>query len=281
MTDATWHVPPTLLRRFVDAPGGLDDVSASSIEAHLVECGACRTRLRDWADREALAFSWDAVADRIDRPRVTMGERVLQRLGVQGNAARLLAATPALRAASLVAVVVIAAAAAVASRSADAGGPFLLLAPLAPLVMVGVSFAPTGDPAAEAGLATPLHGAGLVLRRAFAVLVVTFAALGLATPAVPGLGIEAAGWVVPALALTLGSMCAATWVRAEVAVAVLASVWLIAVPVLRWSAGREVAYAASPAFTAAGQLTAAAVAFLAAAVLVARRDHFATLGVLR
>jgi hypothetical protein len=69
--------------------------------------------------------------------------------------------------------------------------------------------------------------------------------------------------------------------RTEVAVVLLAVSWVAIVPALRWSAGREVTYAASPAFSLAGQLTAAGVAILAASLLLARRDRFATLEVQR
>ena len=62
------------------------------------------------------------------------------------------------------------AAAVAASRSVDDSRPFLALAPLVPLAGVAVSFGPAPDPAGEAGLATPMHGAGLVLRRPIAVL---------------------------------------------------------------------------------------------------------------
>jgi hypothetical protein len=281
MTDTDWHVPPTLLHRFTADPLGVDDVTASSIEAHVVECAGCRREMAAAVDPGALAASWDLIADRIDRPRATLGERFLQRLGIDGSHARLIAATPALRAAGLASVVALAVAAVVVSRTRDAEGPFLVLAPLAPLLMVGLSFAPTDDPAAEAGLATPLHGAGLVIRRAVAVLVVAFLVLGVASLALPDLGVEAAGWILPALALTLGSLSLATWMRAETAVSLLAVSWITLVTALRWSAGREVSYATSPTFSLAGQLTAAAIAVIAAALLVARRDRFTTLEVLR
>jgi hypothetical protein len=281
MTHTDWHVSDTLLHRFVEDPAGIDDVTASSVEAHLVACGDCRALLREHAAPASSQHSWDAIADRIDRPRLLLGERLLQLLGVQGSVARLLAVTPALRVAGLLAVVVVAAAAAAVSRSADAEGPFLLLAPLAPLAMVGLSFAPTGDPAAETGMATPLHGFGLMVRRTVAILLVTFGALGVATLAAPGLGLEAAGWVLPALALTIGSLCLATWLRIEVAVVLLAVAWVAVVVSLRWAAGHGVTYAASPAFSLAGQLTAGAVAMVAASLLVVRRDRFATLEVLR
>jgi hypothetical protein len=280
MTTTDWHVPDALLRRFTEDPGAIDDVTASSIEAHVIACARCRGRMADAAAPSFVATSWDAIADRIDRPRPSAVQRLLERLGVDGGLARLLAATPALRAAGLAAVVGLAVAAAVLSRTADAEGPFLVLAPLAPLAAVAASFAPASDPAGEAGAATPLHGVGLVVRRALAVLLVTFGSLGLAALALPDLGLEAMAWALPALALALGALCLSTFVRTEVGVTVLAVAWLMGVSTVRWLAGRELAYAASPTFSLVGQLTAAALALVALALLVARRDRFATLEVL-
>ena len=146
MTTTDWHVPDDLLRRFTDDPGAIDDVTASSIEAHLIQCADCRTRMAASAPAAFVAASWELVADRIDRPSGSMVERLLDRLGLDAGVARLLAATPALRAAGLAAVVGLAVGAAVLSRTSEAEGPFLVLAPLVPLLAVAASFAPASDP---------------------------------------------------------------------------------------------------------------------------------------
>jgi hypothetical protein len=236
--------------------------------------------MADGAAASFVAASWDAIADRIDRPGTSVVQRLLERMGMDGGLARLLAATPALQAAGLAAVVALAVGAAVLSRTADAEGPFLVLAPLAPLAAVAASFAPASDPAGEAGVATPLHGVGLVVRRAFAILLVTFGSLGLAALALPDLGLEALAWVLPALALALGALGLSTFVRPEVGVPLLAGGWLVTVWTVRWIAGRELTYAASPTFALAGQMTALGLCLAALALLVARRDRFATLEVL-
>ena len=167
------------------------------------------------------------------------------------------------------------------SRAAGADGPFLVLAPLAPLGAVAAAFAPVADPGGEAGVATPLHGAGLVVRRTLAVLTVTFVALALAALALPNLSGSAAAWVLPGLALTLSALALATWTRIEVAVWSLGAGWLTAVTLGRWLVERPTAIDAVPLFTAPGQATAAAVAVAATAVLVARRDRLATLEAFR
>jgi hypothetical protein len=281
MTDAHWHVPPPLLAGFADDPGAVDDVTAASIDAHLLACADCRQGLTAAAAPVLAAASWAAVADRIDRPRLTMLERLLRRLGIGSGTGRLLAATPALQAAGLVTVAVVAVAAGVLSRTAGADGLFLVLAPLVPLGAVAASFASAADPAGEAGVGTPLHGAGLVLRRAGAILTVNFGLLGAAALVLPDLGPSAAAWVLPALALALGSLALATWLRAEVAVATLAAGWLLTVWSLWWFAGHDIAVADSATFATAGQMAALAGTAAALTVLVARRDRFATLEVVR
>ena len=271
-----WHAPAGLLARFAAEPHSIDDVTAASLETHLVACPACRAGVASTA-RLDVAASWDAVADRIDRPRASLAERLLERLGVGGGLARLVSATPALRLAGLALIAGLAAAAVLLAREADAGGPFLVLAPLVPLATVAATFAPAADPAGEAGVATPVHGAGLALRRASVVLGTTFVLLGLASVGVPGLGLESAAWVLPALALALGSLALGTWWRVEHCVAGLAVFWLATIASLRLVEGRHFALGESAAFSASGQFTAVAVAFLAAAILTARSDRFATL----
>ena len=79
-TPRAWHVPPALLARFADDSGTVDDVIAASIDAHLLACAECRHGLTAVAAPGLAATSWAAVADRIDRPRTTVLERILRRL---------------------------------------------------------------------------------------------------------------------------------------------------------------------------------------------------------
>jgi hypothetical protein len=78
--------------------------------------------------------------------------------------------------------------------------------------------------------------------------------------------------------LTLGAMALATRVRVEVAVTAMVVMWLGGVGLLASAqAGQPVA--ALELFTAAGQFGSAALAVVAAAVLVVRRNSFVTLEV--
>lgn len=272
-----WHAPPSLLARFAGEPAALDDVTASSIEGHLVACSACRAQVASATPPSAVTASWDLVADRIDRPRRSLPEWVLRRMGFRSGLARLVGATPALQLAGLAAVIGVAVAAALLSRSVDAGGPFLVLAPLVPLAAVAATFAPAADPAGETGVATPLHGAGLALRRAAFVVGTSFAVLGLAALGVPGVGLEGAAWVLPALALALSSLALGTWWRVEVCVAGLALAWVATTASVWVLESRRLALADTAVFGAAGQFAALAATLLATAILAVRSDRFATL----
>jgi len=281
MTNTDWHAPPDLLARFAHNPAALDDMTAASVEAHLVVCADCRGQMAAAVSPALVTASWDAIADRIDQPRPARLERVLHGIGVGSGFGRLLAATPALQGAGLLAICVLAAGAVVLSLTADAEGPFLVMAPLVPLAAVAASFAPAADPAGEAAVATPMHGAGLVIRRAIAVVGITFGVLGAAALALPDLGPTAAAWVLPALAMALGTLALGTWLRVEVAVGVLTSAWLLGVSSVWWLAGRDIPLADSATFSVTGQMIALAAAIAAATTAAARRDRFATLEAIR
>ena len=276
MNQTEWHASPALLARFASDPAGLDDVTASSVESHLVACAACRGHLAAAAPFD-VAASWDAVADRIDRPRATVFERLLEHLGFGSGTTRLVGATPGLWLAGLAAVAVLSVVAALVSRTAGAIGPFLVLAPLVPLAGVAAAFAPAADPAGETGVATPLHGVGLALRRAAIVVATTFVLLASAALVVPGVGAESAAWVLPALAMVLGSLALGTWWRVEVCSAGLAIVWMASTGAVRVIEGYRIPLADTAAFGTGGQAFALIVMLLAGAVLAARSDRYATL----
>jgi hypothetical protein len=86
--------------------------------------------------------------------------------------------------------------------------------------------------------------------------------------------------VLPALALALGALALGTWLRVEVAVGVLSGAWLLAVWSV-WLAGRDIPLADSATFSVNGQMSALAVAVVAAVVAATRRNHFATLEAFR
>ena len=277
---SAWHAPPELLARFAQDPTSLDVATASSVEAHLVACAACRAGVADHADQRVVDLSWAAVADRIDQPRPAVIERLLQRLGVQAATARLVTATPGLRASGVLGLALLSGLAVLASRQADAEGPFLLLAPLVPLVGVALSFASTSDPSGEAGLAAPVFGVGLALRRGAAVLALAFVLLGVAALTVPHLGAAPVAWVLPAAALVSLSLAGCTWVRPEVAVGGLAATWVLGISGAHWLGRFEEPVIELAPFTPVGQALALAALVAASGVLWLRADRFTTLEVL-
>lgn len=266
-----WHVPDDWLARFVDQPALVDGLSAASIEQHLSACDRCQTRLASRFPADELSAVWDEVADRIDRTTDGIVGRWTERLGLATAPVRLLAATPALRVGALLALVAIVTAVAWVSRRADAAGVFLLLAPVVPVVLVTASFAPGSDPAGEAGLATPMYGFALIVRRAVALELVAVAVLALGSLFVPLDGLRSVAWLLPALALSLATMAGSVrWRPATMAVVLLATWFGLAVLTTSRTAGHRLADAAL--FDASGQVGMAVLAGGAMIVITAYRD---------
>jgi hypothetical protein len=271
-----WHGAPQLLARYATEPESLDDVSASSLEAHLLECEQCRQRVSDAVDPATTAASWGAIVDVVDRPRPSIAERFLAWF-LPDDMARVVAATPALRLSWLVAVVAVIAAAVAASRSVDDLTPFLVFAPLVPLAGVAVSFGPAPDPAGEAALATPMHGAGLVLRRTVVVLATSLVVLLAGTAALPGLEWRAAGWILPAIGLSLVALALSTWCAPLIATVTAAVGWEVAVMTTGFVDRMPRGIAEGPLFGPVGQLACALTIPVALAALGWRQFWLSTM----
>lgn len=275
----TWHAPTDALIRFATEPESLDEITASSVEQHLVACEVCRSVVASSSDEAYLGRSWAEVVDRIDQPSLAWGERLLHRLGMPPHLARVVGATPHLRLAWFATTVLVAAAAVGVAHDSGSDTPFLLVAPLVPLAAVLLAFLPTEEPGGEASIATPLHGAGLLLRRVLAVLVPTFVILGVAGLAQPDLTAGGALWVLPGIALAIGALALSTVMRASTAAITLAIGWIAIVSSVSVLDGRAVPIADTLIFAWTGQITALSLALLAAAWLYTRRDAFSTLEV--
>ena len=274
----SWHVPSDTLTRFATQPEALDDVTASSIEQHLMACGDCRSIVAAASDSLAVEASWSAIADVIDAPSSWPAERALTRLGVPEDLSRVVGATPGLRLAWLAAVVLVGVAAVAAARESGTETAFLVAAPLVPLVAVTLAFLPVADPGGEAAVATALHGPGLALRRTLAVLLPTVVLLAVAGLAVPGMAGWGVAWVLPGLGLASASLAVSTFVRVPVAVCATAVAWFAAVAASGRGALRHAA-ADVALFQPAGQLGFVALIAVAVLTLVARRGRFATMEV--
>lgn len=254
--------------------------TAAAIEAHLMTCADCRVGLGAAAavapgssgEPEQM---WDEILQRVDRPRLSLPERLLATIGVRESTARLLATTPALRLAWLVAVAMVATFA-VAADVLDGDRPWLLLvvAPLLPLFGVATAFGPALDPTYEIGVAAPLSGLRLTLIRTIGVLATTMPVLLVASIAAPGTGWTSLGWLLPALALVSVTLALSSWIPPERAACAVGFAWLVALVVLihRNAAGDFIS--TSMIFAPSGQLVTAVVAVAGATVVAARKHRF-------
>lgn len=277
---STWHAPPDALARFARSPEAIDDVTASSIEEHLIHCASCRAGVAGAADTLELGRSWNEVADAVDRPRITVIERLLVRLGMPDDMARIVGATPGLRLAWLATTVLLAAAAIATARDTGSDTAFLVLAPLVPLGSVALAFLPTEEPGGEVAPATPLFGVSLMLRRSLAILAPTFAILAIAGLAQPDFTAGGGLWVLPGLALALGSLALATYVRATSATVALAVGWVSLLASVSLLDGRRVPIAETVVFGLIGQSAALVLVLVSVGGLYFRRDHFSTMEVI-
>jgi hypothetical protein len=274
----SWHIPSDVLSRYATDPVAVDDVTASSVELHLVECTECRASLSAGTDVSWLGASWDAVADCIDVVPVTPVERVLRSLGLNDSYARLVAATRALQLSWLAAMVAVVLASIALAHRVDAAGPFLVVAPVIPLAAVAVAFLPGGDPAGEAAAAAPMTTTGLALRRAVAVLTVSLVVVALGSMAVPGVSLSATLWILPALGLSLAALALATWIRVEIAAAILAGAWFAALWVAAAFEAHPIVVTDLLPLSSVGQVVCAGLAIGGGVVVVVRGDALGTIG---
>lgn len=172
-------------------PGSTD--GAPTADSSTRSCADCRARLAPAVDPARLDLVWAEVVDVVDAPRMTVLTLAL-----------------------------------VVAHSGERGiAVFLALAPVLPVAGVAVAFAPRTDPLHEVAVAAPYSSYRLLLVRSAAVLIAT---LALAVPAallLPSSPWVAAGWLLPALALTCTSLALATRVDPVVSSAALVGGWLL------------------------------------------------------
>lgn len=222
-----WHLDTDTLDRYVSgiAPPAL----AASIEAHVVRCADCRARMVPAVDVPRLDRIWEEVVERVDAPVPTPVERLLLRLGIRDDVARLLAATPSMRGAWLSSVVAVLVLALASAHATERGVVvFLALAPLLPVAGVAAAFSPLTDPVHEVAAATPYSSFRLLVIRSAAVLTATVLLAGAAAALLPGAPWLAVAWLLPALALTAGTLALSTWFEPLYSALALATLWIAA-----------------------------------------------------
>jgi hypothetical protein len=268
MDGAGWHLPGQHLRRY--AEGGLAPPALWSTEAHLAACPHCRDRLAAVAGPELLGVGWERLDAELDAPVPGPIERLLIRIGVADHTARLLAATPVLRLSWLAAI---AATLVLTALLAHLAQPvvFLAVAPLLPVAGVALAFGPRVDPTYEIALVAPVHTVKLLLLRCVAVLSVTTGLSAAASLALPGVGLAALGWFLPALTLTLLSLALTPRLGPILAAASVGLGWLVLV-----AATRRPGEGGALVFVPIGQLALALAGALAAVALARLRRAFDT-----
>ncbi len=167
--------------------------------------------------------------DEIDAPRAGWVERAIRRVGLSDGDARLAASAPALRGAWLLSIVFLLAFAVLASGAPRMGPDlFLLLAPVLPVLGVGLAYGPWVDPTYETTLAAPYSSVRLIVVRTGIVLVLTTVLAALASVFIPGHG-TAAVWLLPAAALVASSLALAVWLPVLVAALLVSGLWVLSV----------------------------------------------------
>lgn len=243
-----------------------------SADTHLAACAECRGLLADVSDPVALDAGWERLDAELDAPRPGWLESLLTRAGIADHTARLLAATPVLRRSWLAAVVFLLLTTVGAVHTTESPTLFLALAPLLPLAGVALSYGPALDPTYEMTVVAPTHGFRLLMIRTLAVLVAGLGLNGLATLALPGYGLRALAWLLPALALTATGLALTPRLGPVLAPSLVGGAW-VAVLLAAQAAQQTAADPLAP-FTAAGQGVAGTVAALAAGLLFLLRDRF-------
>lgn len=282
--EASWHVPENDLdhyrRGFAAPPQG------ASVETHLTTCPTCQARLCELAHADdqhmdrRLSEVFADILDSVDRPKASRLERLLTKIGVSANVARLLAATPAMRSSWLAALASVLTFTVFATRSGGLEfGVFLVAAPIIPVLAIGAVFGLSCDAMAEMSAVAPMRGSWLLLLRSSAVMAATMVLCGAAAITLPHHGWENAAWILPGLALSAAAAALSTWIQPTTAALSLIAVWFATLTATTGPIARRlhavdvnVVVARSPAFSFVGQLVAATVTVISLLVLLKRRE---------
>ena len=235
-----WHVDDETVRRYVERTDSM--AQGASVEQHLLTCARCRARVNAAVEVDVLdlAATWDRTRDAVEAPRPSVFERLLRAAGLPAHEARLVALATAFRGVWLIGVAAVLAFATLAAAIGHVRGLwfFLAAAPLAPCLVVALSYDRRMDPALEPETVAPYPVLRLVLLR-------TVAVLALALPAVLLLGLFVPGgapfaWLLPSVGFVAVVLAASTWVSPLNAAMAVSAVWLMTV----WLAGSQVAFLA-------------------------------------
>jgi hypothetical protein len=226
---ATWHVDATALAAY--AEGRCTSITGVSVEAHLMSCSSCAAAFRELMPREPVDRAWRAIRARVEEPRPGVVERLLRRLGLSAESARLLGAVPAFFGAWVLGLFAITVFAALAAGFAgDLGlSLFLIVAPLAPVAGVAASFGGEADPSHELVAVTPYSSLRLLLLRTAGVLATSIPVTMVLGLVLPGPAWLAVAWLTPALAGIAITLALSPYVGTTTTAAVLGATWSVGV----------------------------------------------------
>lgn len=225
MTTHTWHADGDLLAAYV--AGGLGAIEGASVEQHLARCAECRASITSHVDPRLLARGWAGVRDTVQSPPLPLPVRLARRCGLPEPTSVVLGATASLRTAWLVGsfVALTFATLAVGLAGKQLLAPFLLVAPLVPVIGVAAAYGPQHDPLETLVVTAPYGRTRLILVRTLAVLasVLPFTmVLGLF---LPGPAWLAAAWLGPALTLVPVLLALSSFVGPRTGAALVAMAW--------------------------------------------------------
>lgn len=267
----TWHATAQELTSY--RAGAAGPLLAASLDAHLIACATCRSRLAAVdlpGSSSASEQRWQAILAELD------GKEYAETRAGLSPLVRLGASTRPLAAALAVAVVFVLVLPLLTSltRESSVSTALLALAPLAPMIGVAFAYRRETDPAGEISLAAPLAGIRLVVRRALFVA-------AFAVPIGVGVGLAvdvpvstALSWLLPGFALAATVLFAATTrVDPTILTAVLGTGWALAVLIGGQRDG--VAVVAGLIEGIPVQTTSLVIAVIAVMLVVLRRDRIA------
>jgi hypothetical protein len=277
-----WHASEALLLEYTELR--LDVARAASLEQHLLACASCRSSLASLStdgaagtiERDQLDRLWLDIIDEVDRPRLGRVASLLVRLGLSERTMRVVAAAPALRLPWLGSVVGALAFAVLAARQPNGSdGVLLALAPLLPLVGIGLAYGSGVDPLHELARSAPMPQSRIFLYRSAAVLITALPLTLVASLVLRFDGLEAMSWLLPALGLVGATMALSTWVQPRVAAMATGGAW-IGVLVVAWVRSARLdgsRLSTIFVFAPTGQLVFAVMAVAGAAVFFLRPGH--------
>jgi hypothetical protein len=225
MTTQTWHVGPDVLQAYV--AGSLDAVHGASVEQHLTRCADCRLDVRPLVDTHALDRAWSGVRDTIQSPPQPLAIRLARRLGLPEPTSVVLAATVSLRTSWLAGALVALTFAVLAVELAGEGliAPFLLVAPMVPVLGVAAAYGSAQDPLESLVVTAPYGRSRLILVRTVAVLVSVLPVTAAFGFLLPGPTWLAAAWLGPALTLVPVLLAVSSFVGPRTGGALVAIGW--------------------------------------------------------